>query len=153
MVTSDRIGVMNQGRIEQIDPPVDLYMRPRTRFVASFIGRTNFLEGRREGDRLVFDGFSVPLAAVPGTLPNGAVIVSMRPHALGLSADRSDGGGRAVLEGRIARRSFLGESWSYVFAPTGGASALTVATAPDKVFENGMPAWLTIDPAQLVPIG
>src|SRR5258705_7500780 len=45
MVTSDRIAVMNQGRIEQIDAPHMLYTRPRTRFVAGFIGRSNFLDG------------------------------------------------------------------------------------------------------------
>ena len=153
MVTSDRIAVMNRGRIEQIDRPVDLYMRPRTRFVASFIGRTNFLEAKRDGDRLVFDGFSVPLAAVPGPLPNGgAVTVSVRPHALDLSAQRPAGGDRIVLEGRIARRAFLGDSWNYVFAPAGGAAALTVTAAPNKVLDDSAAAWLTIDPTQLVPI-
>ena len=52
MVTSDRIAVMNQGRIEQVDDPHTLYTRPKTRFVAGFIGRTNFIEGavqRRAG--------------------------------------------------------------------------------------------------------
>src|SRR5437016_8286568 len=44
MVTSDRIVVMNRGRIEQIDEPQALYRRPRSRFVAGFIGRTNFVE-------------------------------------------------------------------------------------------------------------
>jgi ABC-type Fe3+/spermidine/putrescine transport system ATPase subunit len=154
MVTSDRIAVMNSGRIEQVDPPVDLYMRPRTRFVASFIGRTNFLEARREADRLVFDGFAVPLAAVRGPLPSGgAVTVSVRPHALDLWAERPDGSGRIVLEGRIARRAFLGESWTYVFTPAAGGAQLTVTTAPDKVLSADAPAWLTLNPAQLVPIG
>ena len=45
MVTSDRIAVMNQGRIEQVDAPHALYTKPKTRFVAGFIGRTNFIEG------------------------------------------------------------------------------------------------------------
>src|SRR4029077_14338413 len=53
MVTSDRIVVMNRGRIEQVDDPVSLYRRPKTRFVAGFIGRTNLLDGRRDGNRLV----------------------------------------------------------------------------------------------------
>ena len=45
MVTSDRIAVMNHGRIEQVDHPRALYNKPKTRFVAGFIGRTNFIEG------------------------------------------------------------------------------------------------------------
>ena len=51
MVTSDRIAVMNQGRIEQVDDPRALYDKPKTRFVAGFIGRTNFIEGSSDGQR------------------------------------------------------------------------------------------------------
>ena len=57
-----------------------------------------------------------------------------------------------VLEGRIARRAFLGECWNYEFAPAGGGSALTVTAAPDEVLAASAPAWLTIDPTQFVPI-
>src|SRR5204862_3526202 len=63
MVTSDRIVVMNKGRIEQIDPPQVLYGRPRSRFVAGFIGRTNFVE--RDG-----------------------AVFSLRPQSIGLSVAR-----------------------------------------------------------------
>ncbi|MCC6947672.1 MAG: ABC transporter ATP-binding protein [Bradyrhizobiaceae bacterium] len=153
MVTSDRIAVMNKGRIEQVDPPVELYMRPRTRFVASFIGRTNFLEAKRERDVLVFDGFSVPVSALAIPLADGnAVTVSVRPHALDLSAQQPAANGRIVLEGKIARRAFLGDTWNYLFAPAGNGAALIVSAAPHKVIEDGAPAWLTIDPGQLVPI-
>src|SRR6476620_9759641 len=54
MVTSDRIAVMNKGRIEQIDKPFELYCRPKTAFVAGFIGRTNFLTGCLRGPDLDF---------------------------------------------------------------------------------------------------
>src|SRR5881392_3250760 len=54
MVTSDRIAVMNQGRIEQLDAPYELYRNPKTRFVAGFIGRTNFLTGACRDDRVDF---------------------------------------------------------------------------------------------------
>src|SRR5262249_44120603 len=62
MVTSDRIAVMNQGRIDQVDAPFVIYNRPATRFVAGFIGRTNFLEGTRSGDEIGFGGFAVKTA-------------------------------------------------------------------------------------------
>src|SRR5437868_1567961 len=65
MVTSDRIVVMNQGRIEQVDDPFTLYNRPRTRFVAGFIGRTNFLEGEARGDEIGFPGFAAGRAQLP----------------------------------------------------------------------------------------
>src|SRR3712207_9469 len=68
MVTSDRIAVMNAGRIEQVDDPYSLYVKPKTRFVAGFIGRTNFIEGRQENASVGFDGFAVPAAQFNGAL-------------------------------------------------------------------------------------
>jgi putative spermidine/putrescine transport system ATP-binding protein len=49
LVMSDRVGVMNNGRLEQIDSPNDVYRAPRTRFVANFIGENNFFEGQVSG--------------------------------------------------------------------------------------------------------
>ena len=66
MTTSDRIVVMNHGRVEQVDDPVSLYNHPRTRFVANFLGGTNFLDGSLEGSHVVFPGFSVPSTLIPG---------------------------------------------------------------------------------------
>src|SRR5947208_12410246 len=65
MVTSDRIAVMNAGRIEQLDEPRTLYARPRTRFVAGFIGRTNFLPAEVRADEVAFDGFAIARARFP----------------------------------------------------------------------------------------
>src|SRR3954466_15482243 len=56
MVTSDRIVVMNAGRIEQVADPVTLYTKPQTRFVAAFIGRTNLLDGVLDGAQIRFPG-------------------------------------------------------------------------------------------------
>ena len=84
MVTSDRIVVMNQGRIEQIDAPHVLYGRPRSRFVAGFIGRTNFLEGTRQGSDVRFDGFSAAASVLEGANSMGGLLYSLRPQAIGL---------------------------------------------------------------------
>ena len=59
MATSDRIAIMNKGKLEQVDTPLALYAWPKTRFVANFIGRTNFLEARCDDTDVVFDGFSI----------------------------------------------------------------------------------------------
>jgi len=84
MVTSDRIAVMNQGHIEQADDPRALYARPRTRFVAGFIGRTNVLEGEVRDSDVVFDHFAIALAAFekPDAL-RGRVAFSLRPQSRG----------------------------------------------------------------------
>src|SRR5438874_8260844 len=60
MVTSDRIAVMNKGRIEQLDAPYELYRNPKTRFVAGFIGRTNFLTGACRDGSVDFGGLLLP---------------------------------------------------------------------------------------------
>jgi len=60
MVTSDRIAVMNQGRVEQVDDPHTLYNKPKTRFVAGFIGRTNFIEGTSSNGEIAFGPFALP---------------------------------------------------------------------------------------------
>jgi spermidine/putrescine transport system ATP-binding protein len=85
---SDRIVVMNKGRIEQIAPPATLYDRPATKFVASFIGTMNLLQSRfvgRDGDRLHFTAGSLPLEAVTesGSLAAGEVrTLGVRPEDL-----------------------------------------------------------------------
>src|SRR5690606_1132218 len=128
MVTSDRIAVMNQGRIEQIDSPYALYTRPRTRFVASFIGRTNFLSAKRGEDRLEFDGFTVPISILDGVpSPGPEPVFSVRPQAFSLSEREPPAPERLVLRGTVVERAFLGEHWDYVIRIGEGTSIRAVA--------------------------
>ncbi len=148
MVTSDRIVVMNHGRIDQVDDPVSLYNRPRTRFVAGFIGRTNFLDGMVDGNRIVFSGFTVPLGSVPefgGLL--GEASFSVRPQMIDIATHRSDEAGWWV-EGRIAERAYLGEYWEYVVRPVGSSLRIRVTTPPTTVHGPDEAVWLRIDPAR-----
>ncbi len=109
MVTSDRIVVMNKGRIEQIDAPHVLYARPKSRFVAGFIGRTNFLEGTRRGGDVGFDGFAAAANRLEGANGTGGLLYSLRPQAIGLATSESQrgeprdrsGDRRALLSWRI----------------------------------------------------
>ena len=156
MATSDRIAVMSKGRIEQVDAPYVLYTRPRTRFVAGFIGRTNFLSAERRGSDLVFDGFAVPLARfadVPAT--KGALTFSVRPQSVELlraSESPRPGSSPIVVDGAIAHRTFLGEHWDYQFAPRSGEQRIKVSAPPSEVFDVGIAARLALDPALMVPI-
>jgi len=152
MVTSDRIAVMNAGRIEQIDAPFDIYTRPRTRFVASFIGRTNLLRGAADDDAIRFDGFDLPRGLFPAGLPSGTVLFSVRPQSIGLHAARPAGDGACLVGGEILERAFLGETWDYVVAPPGGALRLKVSAPPHAVFDVGAQVWLAFDSRQMTPL-
>ena len=124
MVTSDRIVVMNKGRIEQVDAPHTLYGKPRSRFVAGFIGRTNFVD--RDGQTF-----------------------SLRPQAIGLSAARPAANG---VEAEIVDRAYLGEHWDYQVKPLGETKSLRVSTGPNTVYALGSRVWLEIDPAAMVRV-
>jgi len=154
MVTSDRIAVMNLGRLEQIDAPHALYTRPRTRFVAGFIGRTNLLEGRIAGERIAFDHFDLPRGVFPqeGLAASGAVVFSVRPHCISLHRDASASDEHIGVEARLVERAYLGEYWDYVVSPAGSDVRLKVAAAPSQVFEIGDTLWLKFDPQQMAPI-
>jgi iron(III) transport system ATP-binding protein len=124
MVTSDRIVVMNKGRIEQVDAPHTLYGRPKSRFVAGFIGRTNFVE--RDGSTY-----------------------SLRPQAIGLSVGRPAAN---AIEAEIVDRAYLGEHWDYQVRPLAETRPLRVSTGPNAIFELSQRVWLEIDPAALVRV-
>ena len=140
MAVADRLVVMNAGRIEQVGSPATVFERPATRFVADFVGVTNFLPGRmtgageftlRTGERV-----GVPVAAGAGD-----ALLALRPERLLLKADGEG------LEGRIVVSTYLGASTEYqvelasgdrliVRQPAGDAGAITgdpvrVRWAPD----------------------
>ena len=154
MVTSDRIVVMSRGRIEQIDAPFALYGRPRTRFVAGFIGRTNFVEGRLDGDSVQFPGFRIPKQAFQAQAPLAdPVLVSVRPQSLRLTREPTSGDGRCSLQGRISLRAYLGEYWDYQVEVDGAKTRLRVTARPQEVFEVGERVCVEVELQQLVVIG
>jgi iron(III) transport system ATP-binding protein len=152
MVTSDRIVVMNRGRIEQVDDPVSLYRRPKTRFVAGFIGRTNLLDGKREGNRIVFPGFDVAADSAPaGDMPGSSF--SVRPQTIVLhAAPPADRGRTWWVAGKIEERAYLGEYWEYVVRPAGSDLRVRVSTPPNDVHAVAEDLWMEIDPARIAPI-
>ena len=105
---SDRIVVMNEGRIEQIGTPFEIYNFPRTRFVASFVGTLNLLEAKvaAGGGRLEIDGQPVVTRSdLNGSAAGTAVTVALRPEAITLT---EGGEGRNQLAGTVEEVSFLG---------------------------------------------
>jgi spermidine/putrescine transport system ATP-binding protein len=136
LTMADRIAVMSAGRALQVGTPDAVYERPSSRFVADFIGETNFLEGTleaRHGDRGVVrlvGGATVEAALRdPGALVGHPVAVAVRPEKIGLIAAgpqaRGDGGaapdgdaaalgdGSAALEGEVVDVQYIGTDTRY----------------------------------------
>ncbi|ABD55317.1 ABC transporter ATP-binding protein [Jannaschia sp. CCS1] len=90
LVMSDRIAVMFEGEIAQLDDPEVLYRRPSSRRVADFIGVMNFLPGRAEGAQIEVAGLgrvALEPAQMPGGAVSGACVVGMRPETLSILSE------------------------------------------------------------------
>jgi putative spermidine/putrescine transport system ATP-binding protein len=147
LALADRIAVMNAGRIEQIGSGEDVYRRPRTRFVAGFIGECNFLTGRlHAGGQLEIGGGRVP--APPDTAaPVGPVTVALRPEDVSL--DSVPAPGDAVLAGRITAMVYLGFTRRYSISLPDGADVIAVrqrdAATPFRPGDEVVLAWRPAD--------
>jgi spermidine/putrescine transport system ATP-binding protein len=144
LVMSDRIAVMNAGRIEQIGDPADIYERPATRFVAEFIGRMNLLAGVVTPARSVRtpSGLELP-AHVPQDMATGAAVhVAVRPERARLSHERPPHG--LALQGTVRQVFYLGATREVRLDLTGGERGVVETpndgTAPS--FEPGDAVWL-----------
>jgi iron(III) transport system ATP-binding protein len=146
MTLSDRIVIMNQGRIEQVGAPEDIYAHPQTEFVADFIGKeTNFLTGKV----LENDGGALKVQAVnqefvikgghPFKKEDGVTLV-IRPEMVELSAEGGD------IEGEVSMVTYLGSDVYYEIKF--GQEAFTVAVAnplKNGIFHNGNRVYMNFD--------
>ncbi|MCQ4210716.1 ABC transporter ATP-binding protein [Streptomyces longispororuber] len=125
MTMADTVAVMNQGRVEQLGAPTDLYENPGSTFVANFLGTSNFVEAEimgRAGDALTLragDGkLTLPAdRCSAATATGGKVLVGVRPEKISLThADDAAGiaDGRNRITGRITESSFIGVSTQFV---------------------------------------
>jgi putative spermidine/putrescine transport system ATP-binding protein len=96
---SDRVVVMQAGRITQIDEPYKLYEHPRTEFISGFVGKANLLPGERD---------SAGIAQVRNSRGQGELTLSLRPEKIDVLA-----AGEGRLQGKLLSRFFLGSQWLY----------------------------------------
>lgn len=127
MAMSDRIVVMNAGRIEQVGPPVEIYHRPVSEFVAGFVGRANLLDvDVRAVDgawaEIILFGAGVTVPAHP-EVAAGPAVVLIRPENLRVTPD--DAGGAA-----LATTAFMGERVDYEIE-CAGTTLLASVPSPD----------------------
>ena len=149
MAISDRIAVMNNGQIQHIGMPKDIYQRPANLFVATFIGKSNVLEGdlKREEDGWVVtfeNGYRVLAHTVdPNLAQEGTVLISIRPEELLLHAAGKEGEG---IRARIDDSVFLGLNTHYfVTLETGEKAEIIQESQIDSILPPGSEIWLTVN--------
>jgi iron(III) transport system ATP-binding protein len=131
MVISDRIAVLHRGRVAQVGSAEDLFLRPRTRFVAEFIGKTNVVDAVAAGPDTVTHGDLRLRVAATDLRPGTAVAVSIRPHQVELGSDGAASGSAVnVVKGTIQRASYLGDAVDYEVGVDGTDVVLRVSAPP-----------------------
>jgi spermidine/putrescine transport system ATP-binding protein len=162
LTMSDRIAVMNDGVIEHLGPPREIYEHPATRFVAGFIGTSNLLTGslaRVTGGQGIIEVGPDERIIVPegrSALAAGQdVELTVRPEKIELTAGPAPAGGCA-LRGTVTEVVYLGTSTSFSVHTTTGADVVVFqqnsASAATPV-SRGDDVWLTWDPQHSYPIG
>ncbi|HEY0698583.1 MAG TPA: ABC transporter ATP-binding protein, partial [Micromonospora sp.] len=148
-----RIGVMNEGRLEQVGSPTTLWRRPATRFVARFLGEMNLVPARLDAaGTAVLDGLGerVPVA---GGAPPGDLVACLRPEALAIARpgaadpgqsadpDRSAAPGGPGAAGRVGTVAYAGGSVTYRVVLDSGLSLLV-----REALADGVPGFRPGDP-------
>ena len=128
MTISDRIAVMNHGRIEQLGPPEEVYERPATQFVAEFLGASNLLDGTSGGTHdgwgwveLNGGGEKIRIPASSRLRAGERVRVGVRPEKVHVyTGGRTGDPGQNEIPGRLRNAVFVGVSYQYFFETGGG---------------------------------
>jgi spermidine/putrescine transport system ATP-binding protein len=162
LTMSDRIAVMNDGAIEHLGPPREIYEHPATRFVAGFIGTSNLLTGslaRVTGGRGVIEVSPDEQIIVPegrSALAAGQEVeLTVRPEKIELAAGPPPAGGCA-LRGTVTEVVYLGTSTSFSVRTTTGADVVVFqqnSASAETPAGRGDDVWLTWDPQHSYPIG
>jgi spermidine/putrescine transport system ATP-binding protein len=162
LTMSDRIAVMNDGVIEQLGPPREIYEHPATRFVAGFIGTSNLLSGtlaRVSDGQGVIEVSPEERIIVPAgrsRLAEGQEIeLTVRPEKIELASGPGETGGCA-LRGTVTEVVYLGTSTSFSVHTTTGADVVVFqqnSASANSPVGRGEDVWLTWDPEHSYPIG
>jgi iron(III) transport system ATP-binding protein len=158
---ADRMVVLRDGRIEQAGGPRELYERPGNRFVAEFLGETNFLDATLEGapgsgtgaggaTRKVRTAAGVLESTTADSHPAGTTLTaSIRPEAFRLHAEADAPAGRPALRGVVAESTYLGEMAQHR-VDCHGTVIKVFELNPRRLSRRGEPVALTVDAEQVV---
>jgi putative spermidine/putrescine transport system ATP-binding protein len=156
LTMSDRVAVIDKGRIMQLDTPQRIYERPGDRFVAEFVGESFFLPVEVSGGACTLDGKSLRLGWQEGPQGDGDRLLMLRPEKLRIM-NGADTGDFNILEGRASRFIYQGDSFVLdVDLPSGkrvSVRGVVTGETMAQVPEIGSPVRLGLDPRDtfLVP--
>jgi iron(III) transport system ATP-binding protein len=144
MTTSDIIAVMNAGKIEQAGSPEEVYDRPRSEFVARFIGMSNIIKGKALGSDTVSVA-GAPLRVTGGPLKTGAdTAVSVRQQNIQLHA-KEPAEKDNTIAATVVRQVYLGSNRDYMVEIADGTQVRVVTAASESV-APGASVWLHLPP-------
>lgn len=130
---SDRIGVMDAGRLLQVGVPEEIYERPTSPMVAEFIGDTNLLPATVKADgQIELVGGQIVGADITAS-PGAEIMVTLRPERLHIvDADGSFPDGHNAIDGTVARRVYLGNAVTYGILAGNVTLRVRVRNAPGQ---------------------
>ncbi len=147
MTTADLIAVMNKGKVEQLGPPEEIYARPRSEFVARFIGGSNVLAAKAIDDSRISVAGGVLRTIGRPLVANRPVAVSVRQHEIGIALESPPSGAENHLHGVVTRQVFLGSTRDYTVALDDGTE-LRVTAPPGQNIAAGRSVWLHLPAEQ-----
>lgn len=132
MIMSDRICLLNEGKIEQIGTPIEIYTEPKTKFAAGFIGNYNVFDS---------DEFA-RLTGVKNVLPTS---VAIRPETVAISREKKDNVNSYEMKGTVVESRSRGNVLRYVINVNGIYVAADTLFRSFSIFEDDTEVWLSVE--------
>ena len=157
LTMSDRIAVMSKGKVQQMGTPVEVYERPANKFVADFIGESNFLEGKiksiSKGEANIFiPGLNTELTGMPiseGLVKGEEVVVCIRPEKIRIADKHAVN--QNMLHGRVTNTVYIGAD-THIYLDVHGAKLKVLEQNrisrldPKSFYTVGQEVWLMLMP-------
>ena len=151
LTMSDRIAVMNRGRLEQVGTPEEVYNHPETKFVADFIGESNIIEGYVED--MTEDSIEVTMESGKAVIPETGyrmeemVYLCIRPENLKISTEPKEG---FRFRGQVREHIFIGSTNKTMIEMPNGQMLKSVTPAEDELVAVGMTVNVYWNPGKAV---
>jgi spermidine/putrescine ABC transporter ATP-binding subunit len=136
LILSDEVAVMHAGRIEQLDPPAAIFERPRTRFVADFMGMGNILPVRVAEGGTLLDADGIALRAEPGTIAAGTSHAAIRAERITIAPATGEDTPPNTVEGVVLDVVYHGSLSTYRVRPDAAPGAVLLVRQASAALQD-----------------